>query len=147
MNGGLPIWFCVSDRQIAVLRMWCLRIMVFGAGGFFLHDFLRNPELGATPLLMAIGMPLMVVAIVLSMIAPTVRLRLFWLLPPVSLGLLATAWGYASWISLDAAAILFFGILIVTILAALTWVFMTMPELGSYKKLHYMSPGWTEAKD
>lgn len=145
MNGGLPIWFYVSDRQIAVLRTWCLRALIVCAGGIVLNDLIR--DVWGTPVLIVTGIPPLVVVIVVGMIVPTIRLRLFWVLPPITVALLAAVWRYASWIILDAAALLYFGIILVTNLALLTWALMAMPELGKYKGLHYMSPDWVKAKD
>lgn len=90
MRGGLPDWFKVSDEQIALFRRWCYLVFAASFLGQIIHDAIvfgsaRDGGLGATAVFFVVSVVMFEIGMFASIIIPTVRLRLFWTLPVITL--------------------------------------------------------------
>ncbi len=149
MIGGLPVWFRVSDRQIAFLRRYCIRILIICFAGLLLSDSFKSNEIHLSVVLTVMSIPISLFAVSVSLVVPTVRLRLFWTLPPVAIGWLALLHVYTTWAGIqfgDGHLVILFAFLIGGI-AIYTLTLMTMAEAGQGRGLQVMSPDWKTVKD
>ncbi|MCZ8187856.1 MAG: hypothetical protein O9308_15880 [Beijerinckiaceae bacterium] len=149
MIGGLPVWFRVSDTQIARLRRYCIRTLIVCFAGLCLSDILSGRDSYLSAALAFLSFPICTLGVLVSFLVPTVRLRLFWTLPPITLGWLALLHRYAELAGLqpsggDLVLMIVFLIGGVTIYAL---ALMTMAEAGQGKGLQVMSADWKTVKE
>lgn len=149
MIGGLPIWFRISDRQIAFLRRYCIRILIICFAGLCLSDIIASRDGYRSAILAFLSIPICTLAVLLSFVFPTVRLRLFWTLAPFSIGWLTMLYGYAGPASEMASNgdLVLTGVYFIGGVAIYTLALMTMAEASQRKGLQVMSADWKTVKD
>ena len=149
MIGGLPVWFRVSDRQIAFLRRYCIRILIICFAGLCLSDIIASRDGYRSAILAFLSIPICTLAGLVSFVFPTVRLRLFWTLRPVAIGWLALLHGYAkaAGIQPGTADTVLMVAGFVGGVAIYALALMTMAEALQRKGLQFMSADWKTVRD